>query len=341
MHARRIEQRLGVDGQAWSPPGMCAAALGSQTGGSTGRPAAYNGIVGLKPTYGRISCYGVVPLSWTLDTVGILTRSVQDAAIMLQAMAGYDRNDPGSYDAPVPDYLAEMNSANRPPRVGLVKQFFYDHASQEARDNADEVARRLSEAGASVEEIALPESFGSAHECQRITSGVEAAAFHEENFAQRPDDYGPKIRASIEAGTRTSAVRYAHAMRTRAAFRADMVDALGGVDVALTPATPEPAPRDLSTTGDPAFQSPWTSAGLPAIVIPSGNERIRPAAGRAVGGAALPGGQDAGRGALVRGCAGRQPVAAGLPVEKVRRGPTLKPARETTRRSRCPRAPRP
>ena len=98
--------------------GMCAAALGSQTGGSTGRPAAYNGIVGLKPTYGRISCYGVVPLSWSLDTVGILTRSVEDAAVMLQAMAGYDRNDPGSYDAPVPDYLAEMDSMGRAPRIG-------------------------------------------------------------------------------------------------------------------------------------------------------------------------------------------------------------------------------
>ena len=250
--------------------GMCSAALGSQTGGSTGRPAAYNGIVGLKPTYGRISCYGVVPLSWSLDTVGILTRSVEDAAIMLQAMAGYDRNDPGSYDAPVTDYLAEMDLARTPPRIGLIREFFYDHSSQEVREHTDEVARRLAEAGAEVEEIGLPESFGSAHECQRITSSVEAAAFHEENFMARPDDYGPRIRASIEAGMRVSAVRYAQAMRARGGFRADMVAALRGVDVALTPATPGPAPKDLSTTGDPAFQSPWTSAGLPAIVIPSG-----------------------------------------------------------------------
>ena len=250
--------------------GMCAAALGSQTGGSTGRPAAYNGIVGLKPTYGRISCYGVVPLSWSLDTVGILTRSVEDAAIMLQAMAGYDRNDPGSYDAPVPDYLAEMDSMSRAPRIGLVREFFYDHSSQEVWDHTEEVARRFAEAGAEVVEIGLPDTFGSAHDCQRVVSSVESAAVHEDDFGERPDDYGPRIRASIESGMQTPAARYARAMRMRGRFRADMVQALQGMDAALTPATPEPAPKDLSTTGDPAFQSPWTSAGLPAIVIPSG-----------------------------------------------------------------------
>ena len=250
--------------------GMCAAALGSQTGGSTGRPAAYNGIVGLKPTYGRISCYGVVPLSWSLDTVGILTRSVEDAAVMLQAMAGYDRNDPGSYDAPVSDYLSEMDSARIPPRIGLIRQFFFDNSSQEVRDHTEEVARRLAEAGAEVVEIGLPDTFGSAHDCQRIVSSVEAATVHEPNFTERPDDYGPRIRASIEAGMQTPAARYAHSMRMRGRFRADIADVLEGVDVALMPATPDPAPRDLSTTGDPAFQSPWTLAGLPAIVIPSG-----------------------------------------------------------------------
>ena len=250
--------------------GMCPAALGSQTGGSTGRPAAYNGIVGLKPTYGRISCYGVVPLSWSLDTVGILVRSVEDAAVMLQAMAGYDSRDPGSHDAPVPDYLEEMDSANRPPRIGIVRQFFFDNSSPEVREHTEEIVRRLAEAGADLVEIGLPDSFASAHGCQRVVSGVESAAFHEARFATRADDYAPRIRSSIEAGMKTSSVEYARAQRLRAAFRADMAVALRGVDVALTPATPAPAPRDLSTTGDPAFQSPWTSAGLPAIVIPSG-----------------------------------------------------------------------
>ncbi len=250
--------------------GMCPAALGSQTGGSTCRPAAYNGIVGLKPTYGRISRHGVVPLSWSLDTVGILVRSVEDAAIMLQAMAGHDPNDPGSSTSPTPDYLREMDSANRAPRIGLIKQFFFERSSQEAQDHTQEIVRKLADAGAVVEEIGLPDSFGSAHNCQRIVSNVEAAAFHEENFSDRADEYGPNIRASIESGMLVPGVRYLQAQRLRRSFSADMVEAIQRVDVALTPATPEPAPRDLSTTGDAAFQSPWTSAGLPTIVIPSG-----------------------------------------------------------------------
>ena len=250
--------------------GMCPAALGSQTGGSTGRPAAFNGIVGLKPTYGRISRYGVIPLSWSLDTVGILTRNMEDAAVTLQAMAGYDPKDPGSRDLPVPDYLSQMDSIGSPPRIGLIRQFFYDHSSRETRDHTDEIVARLTGAGADVVEIDLPDSFGSAHDCQRVVSNVEAAAFHEEDFRTRAGDYGPKIRANIEMGTLISGVRYLQAQRLRRSFRVDLEEALRGVDVALTPATPGPAPRDLSTTGDPAFQSPWTSAGLPAIVIPSG-----------------------------------------------------------------------
>ena len=119
-------------------------------------------------------------------------------------------------------------------------------------------------------EIGLPESFGSAHNCQRIVSNVEAAAFHEENYLKRPDDFGPKIRASIEMGMLIPGVRYLQAQRLRRSFRVDMVEALRGVDAALMPAIQEPAPRDLSTTGDAVFQSPWTSSGLPAIVIPSG-----------------------------------------------------------------------
>ncbi len=249
---------------------MCAAALGSQTGGSTCRPAAYNGIVGLKPTYGRISRYGVVPVSWSLDTVGILVRSVEDAAIMLQVMAGHDINDPGSAIPPPPDYLEEMKSRDKPPRIGLIREFFFDQATPEVQSHTEAIAQRLAQAGATVEEVRLPESFATAHSCQRIVSNVETAAFHEEFFRDRADDYGPRLRATIEMGMMIPGIRYLQAQRLRRQFRQDMVDMVKGVDVVLTPATPAPPPRDRTTTGDPAFQQPWTSSGLPTIVLPSG-----------------------------------------------------------------------
>ena len=110
---------------------MVPAALGSQTGGSTCRPAAYNGIVGVKPTYGRISRYGVAPLSWSLDHVGILTRTVADAALMLTVLSGADDNDPGSLREPVPDFSAQMAEHDRPPRIGLVRQYYRDYATPE------------------------------------------------------------------------------------------------------------------------------------------------------------------------------------------------------------------
>ena len=250
--------------------GMCPAALGSQTGGSTCRPAAYNGIVGLKPTYGRISRYGVVPVSWSLDTVGILVRTVEDAAIMLQVMAGHDPNDPGSASGVVPDYLHQIAEVDRPPRIGLVKEFFCERSTPEVWKNTEETAERFSQAGADVVEIGVPKSFSTAHSCARIVSNVEMAAFHEESYRQRADDYGPKIRASIEMGMMIPGIRYVQAQRLRRQFRLDMVEMVGRVDVVLTPAISEPAPRDLTTTGDPVFQQAWTSCGLPTITLPSG-----------------------------------------------------------------------
>ena len=250
--------------------GMCPAALGSQTGGSTCRPAAYNGIVGLKPSYGRISRYGVIPVSWSLDTVGILVRTVTDAALLLQAMAGYDANDPGSANVPVPDYGQQMADWQGPPRIGLLKGYFFDRATPEVRHHTEEIAQQLAQAGAMVEELELPESFATAPTAQRIVMNVECAAFHEEFFRHRADEYGPRLRANIEMGMLVPGVTYLQAQRLRRSFRQDMTELAQRVDVLMTPAVPAPAPRDLNTTGDAAFQAPWTSAGLPTIVIPSG-----------------------------------------------------------------------
>ena len=251
--------------------GMCPAALGSQTGGSTCRPAAYNGIVGLKPTYGRISRYGVVPVSWSLDTVGILVRTITDAALLLQAMAGYDANDPGSANVPVPDFQRAMENRDGPPRLGLLnKGYFFDRATPEVRQHTEAMAQQLAQAGAIIEELELSESFATAPDVQRIVMNVECAAFHEEFFRHRADEYGPRLRANIEMGLLVPSVTYLQAQRLRRQFRQDLTDLAQRVDALLTPAIPAPAPRDLNTTGDAAFQAPWTSAGLPTVVIPSG-----------------------------------------------------------------------
>lgn len=249
---------------------MIAAALGSQTGGSTLRPAAYCGIVGLKPTYGRISRYGVIPVSWCLDHVGILTRSVLDAALVLQAIGGYDPQDPGSLHAPMEDYESAVRQADRPPRLGWVREFFYDQASPETRQHINAILGQLERAGATVQDIKLPSSFATAAPAQRLLMKVEAAAFHQDMFMQQRDQYGPKLRATIEAGLLISGVDYLRVQRLRRVFQQELAGLFEAVDVLITPTTPAPAPRDLSTTGDPRFQVPWTYAGVPTITLPSG-----------------------------------------------------------------------
>ena len=246
------------------------AALGSQTGGSTCRPAAYNGIVGLKATYGRISRYGVVPVSWSLDHVGILVRTVADAALMLQVMSGEDPNDPGSASQPVPDFMNQMSEHNRPPRIGIVSQYFKEKSTAEVWGHTQEITKKLAAAGAEVVELSLPDSFKTAHSGQRIVMSVECAAYHEQFHATQAEDYGPRVRSGIEMGMLVPATKYLLAQRLRRQFRQDMVQMVQQVDVVLTPTTPAPAPKDRNTTGDASFQVPWTTSGLPTITIPSG-----------------------------------------------------------------------
>ena len=249
---------------------MIPGAMGSQTGGSILRPAAYNGIVGFKPTFGRISVFGVIPLAWSLDTIGPMVNSVEDAAIMLQHLAGYDPRDSGCADVPTSDYLGGLNRLDNPPRIGFIGGFFRQRSDSEVWGHTEDVAQRLAAAGAVVEMVEPPPSFASAHTVQWVVNNAETAAYHEENFRHRADDYSEILRQRIEVGLLTPAVSYLQAQRLRRVFRREMDELARGWDLLLTPTTPTPAPRDLSTTGDPVFQSPWTSCGLPTITIPSG-----------------------------------------------------------------------
>jgi Asp-tRNA(Asn)/Glu-tRNA(Gln) amidotransferase A subunit family amidase len=138
------------------------------------------------------------------------------------------------------------------------------------RAHTEAVAQRLADAGAAVEDASASADFDVLLAAHRILMSVECAAVHQKDFAARPDDYAPKVRGLIEGGILTPAVAYVQAQRVRHRFRQQMAEAMKGFDVLLTPTTPAPAPRDLSTTGDPVFQSPWTSCGFPTITVPSG-----------------------------------------------------------------------
>jgi aspartyl-tRNA(Asn)/glutamyl-tRNA(Gln) amidotransferase subunit A len=237
--------------------------------GSVLRPASYNGVVGFKPTFGLVSRYGVIPVSWTLDTMGWMTRTVADAALLLQVMAGPDPQDPVSRRQPVPDYLAGLEGA-RPPRIGLLRGLFYDHADAETWSHVNAVAQLLSRAGAQVDELPLPDSIDTAVADQQLIMAVEGAAFHQPMFQKQAADYQPRLREMIQRGLDADAVSYSRAKERRRSFVTDMRLLPEKADILLTPSTPSAAPADVSNTGNPIFQGPWTSCGFPAISIPSG-----------------------------------------------------------------------
>ena len=249
--------------------GMCPAAMGSQTVGSVLRPASYNGVVGFKPSFGLVSRYGVIPVSWTLDTIGWMTRSVEDAALLLQVMAGYDPKDMVSRRDTVSDYLSGLQDA-QPPRIGLLRDFFYENADSETVNNVNSIVQRLSDAGATVEVLPMPASIKTSIEDQQIIMAVEGASFHQLMFDKQASDYQPKLREMIQRGLDTDAVTYSRAMERRRQFVTDMRLLAEQADILLTPSTPQPAQADVTNTGSRLFQGPWTSCGLPTITLPSG-----------------------------------------------------------------------
>ena len=254
--------------------GMCPAALGSQTMGSVLRPAAYNGIVGFKPQFGRISVYGVVPVSPTLDHVGILARTVTDTAIVFQAIASHDPKDALTLNEPVPDYIASLQRQS-PPRLGLVRAFFYENADEEMRQHTDEVVARLSQAGATVEEVAPPPSFATIIDNARLIMAFEAAESHRESFARHGDKYRDGIRKLIEDGRAINPSDYRKALNVRRQQCAEMESLLQESDALLTPGIPGAAPHGLASTGSPVMQAPWTIMGVPSLSLPSGLSRNR------------------------------------------------------------------
>jgi len=247
---------------------MCHAAIGSQTGGSTIRPASYCGIVGMKPSFGRISRYGMLPLAPSLDHVGIFARSATDAAAMLEAMAGEDPRDPASRVVVAGDYIHAAAAPERPPRIALMPKAFDDCATEETRSAVARAVARLADAGARIESVEEPASLDYVTANILLQLCAEAAEVHRERFAQKKDQYGPKIREFVERGLDTPAWEYIRALEMQRRFRRETDRVLARFDVILTPATPAPAPAGIESTGDPSFNLPWSLSGHPVVSLP-------------------------------------------------------------------------
>jgi aspartyl-tRNA(Asn)/glutamyl-tRNA(Gln) amidotransferase subunit A len=256
---------------------MCHGALGSQTSGSICRPAAFCGIVGLKPTFGRVSRYGVHPLAWTLDHPGPMARTVRDVAILFDALAGADPNDPTSVSAPAPPRaaaaLADARASDavvRGLRVGVPDRYFSDGLDPEAAAAYQDALRALGDLGCRVENIRLPELFDAAMDAHELIHHTEAAAVHADTYRARPDDYGHKLRAIIEAGFHVPAPSYVRAQQIRTLLIEGMRALMGDVDVIATPSAPGPAPAGLASTGSPVYNRPFSFLGFPSLTVPCG-----------------------------------------------------------------------
>ncbi|HET7876188.1 MAG TPA: amidase [Methylomirabilota bacterium] len=247
---------------------MVPLALGSQTVGSVLRPAAYCGVVGFKPTHGRISAAGVVPLSWSLDHVGIFCRAVEDAALVLRLLAGADPADPLSQDIPVDDYAAAV-AEPAAPRIGVLRALIA-RATPEMAAHIEGVLAALEKAGATLVDADLPPAYEGIHDAGGTVMRAEAAAWHQPLYDAHAGEYPPKIREAIEAGRGLTAVAYLGAQEKRRRFRAEMTPIARRHDALLLPTVGAPAPRGLGSTGDPFFCAPWSFAGLPAVALPSG-----------------------------------------------------------------------
>ena len=256
--------------------GMCLAAMGTDTGGSIRIPASLCGVVGLKPTFGRISTRGVVPLSWNLDHVGILAPTVRDSAILLQVLSGFDLHDSASADAPVDDYLVKIEKGVRKLRIALGAGDYIEASDPDVRSALDSAARDFKELGAQVEKVDLSWISELALANSRMTQ-ADAAAFHRERLGSHPDWFGADIRQRLEAGAALTSTEYSLARRIQSEGRRRFEMFFTKFDLLLLPTTPIPAPEIAGTGAIEAarqltrFTSPFNLSGLPALSIPCGS----------------------------------------------------------------------
>jgi aspartyl-tRNA(Asn)/glutamyl-tRNA(Gln) amidotransferase subunit A len=256
---------------------LCYGAIGSDTGGSIRMPAAYCGIVGLKPTYGRVSTSGVVPLSWSLDHLGPMTRTAMDAALMLQVIVGYDPQDTNSTDAPVQDYAGTLAAKTSSLRTGIPRAHFYEGLHPEIQAAMNTALSTLGKLTASQTEVEIPASNDTAI----LITKVEAYAYHRDYITKTPELYQAETLKRIRAGAEINAVEYIYGRHQLDQFRRSVPKVFEATDLVVTPTTPVPPSTisellaDLDNLRTKELLTlrntrPFNLLGLPTISVPCG-----------------------------------------------------------------------
>jgi aspartyl-tRNA(Asn)/glutamyl-tRNA(Gln) amidotransferase subunit A len=255
--------------------GLGYGAIGTDTAGSIREPAALCGVVGLKATYGRVSARGVIPLSISLDHVGPIARTVADAALILQAIAGFDGRDQASADVPVEDYIADLRKNPKPLRIGVPRKFFFEDLDPDVASAMNHALSGLAAMGAQLRDLELPVP------ADRTLQNAEAYAFHAEWVARSPELYQPETLRRIRAGENVTQETLLECRRELARARRDIAATFADLDLLVTPTTPVPAssiadlkqnpdllrPRELLLLRNTRPLNVW---GLPAVSIPCG-----------------------------------------------------------------------
>ena len=256
--------------------GLVLGGLGTDTGGSTRGPSSWNGLSGMKQTFGRASKYGCVPLGYSEDHINPMARSAYDCALMLQIMAGFDPLDPSSVDLPVPDYLAALSGSIEGMRIGVPMKYFFDAPDLEPDVRAGVLAavQLLADAGAIVTEVDLPHA-GEAKDANMIIMYSEAFAYHREDLAAKFDTYGRYTSEVLGRGALFGASDYTQAQRFRSYWKKVVAEAMASLDVLITPTSISTAPKRSEMSPEKqlsgsSFTSQWNLTGLPAMAIPCG-----------------------------------------------------------------------
>lgn len=267
--------------------GLAFAALGSDTGGSIRTPSALNGIYGLKPTFGRVSKYGAIPLAWSLDHIGPMTRSVEDLAIVLQSIAGFDKNDPTTVNRIVPDYESSLNMNISGLRVGVPTNYFFDFIEDEVALSVKVAINQLEKLGATLVEVTIPELELSEYS-ELVTIQSEAAAYHYDTLQGKSHLYGNDVRTTLQAGQLVTAVQYVKAQQVRRLLQEALVRVFKEIDVIAAPTVSMVAPKWKESfkmiQGESKavaaefvrFAAPANLTGIPSLSVPTGfsSERL-------------------------------------------------------------------